>query len=487
MSANDLDGGGQRRVALLARAGRAREQLHQALIDANAEVALVDDPNELDPYDLTVCAPQVVLVALEPAIEGGLARLEEQLHDPALTVIYDEAELAAQREGWDAQRWVRHLAAKLHGHTDVLPPGREADEPIRPGAPPTPAQLYADARLEPHLEEAFDKAPQLPADGLKLVDEDEPAATAPGAFDIDFENWKPLERTQHPALVDGFGDTFAPEPASEPPESLPPLRADAVPPPLPPLPQAEAAPAPKFSFGELSLVDDDALPAPATFGASRAVAEPPPLPPPLPDEFPFAIEPETPALDGLRLEGPAPAGQAGAARGAVLLFAGIGGPDAVRRILGELPADLTCPVLVHLRLDGGRYDNLVRQMERVSPMPVSLAAPGERASAARVYVVPAEVAATAEQGSVVFVAGSTVAAELIAGLPPAQSAVLLLSGAEVGDVPAALMLATQGAFVAGQSPQGCYDPAAARALQGRGGRTGTPEELAAGLIEHVYG
>jgi len=31
-------------------------------------------------------------------------------------VIYEEAALAATREGWDLARWMRHLAAKLHGH-----------------------------------------------------------------------------------------------------------------------------------------------------------------------------------------------------------------------------------------------------------------------------------------------------------------------------------------------------------------------------------
>ncbi|MCP2839698.1 chemotaxis protein CheB, partial [Salmonella enterica] len=56
--------------------------------------------------------------------------------------------------------------------------------------------------------------------------------------------------------------------------------------------------------------------------------------------------------------------------GAVVVLAGIGGPDAVRQLLGALPAGFPRPVLVRQRLDGGRYDKLVAQMQRVSAMPV---------------------------------------------------------------------------------------------------------------------
>ena len=88
------------------------------------------------------------------------------LHDPAVAVIFDEADLAARRQGWDAQRWARHLAAKLHGHRDVLPPGREEDVVLQlePGLPVTPAQLHEGDGIARHLEEAADRALDLPSD-----------------------------------------------------------------------------------------------------------------------------------------------------------------------------------------------------------------------------------------------------------------------------------------------------------------------------------
>ncbi len=155
-------------VALLARTGPARERLREALVQAGASVVLEEDPNTLQADTLRGAGAAAVLVALEPAIEEALERLDPVLASPALTLIFDEAELAARREGWEAQRWARHLVAKLHGHQDVLPPGSEQEGilDLEPGLPVTPAELHADAPLDFHVREAFDAAPEVPADGL---------------------------------------------------------------------------------------------------------------------------------------------------------------------------------------------------------------------------------------------------------------------------------------------------------------------------------
>ena len=69
----------------------------------------------------------------------------------------------------------------------------------------------------------------------------------------------------------------------------------------------------------------------------------------------------------------------------MLVLAGIGGPDAVRQLLGSLPNDFPRPVLVQQRLDGGRYDKLVAQMQRATTLPVRLAEPGLAAIAGLIY------------------------------------------------------------------------------------------------------
>lgn len=412
--------GSSRRVALLARAGAAREQLRAALHEAGAEIVLEDDPNAIDGQTLGDAAPEVVLVALESAIEDSLSRFDDVLHDPAVAVIFDEAELAARREGWEAKRWARHLSAKLNGHADVLPPGGEIDDTRpEPGLPRTPAQIHADAVIEPHLQEAQDVAFELPRGGLELVETEESGSSQ----SFDPETWKPAAfHARDLPLQDGFGQSPPPA-AVEPPVSLP-----------PPL----LSPEPEKTGGLTLELESLAVPASA---------------------------------------GPV-------VRGAALLFAGIGGPDAVRKVLADLPPDLSRPVLVQLRLDGGRYDNLVKQMERVSALPVVLAKAGEIAHGAHVYVLPNDVAVNVVEGVVHFGEGALRPETLIASLPAAESAVLLLSGSDPAQVEAALVLAAQGGLAAGQSPQGCYDPAASKALAARGGKVATPAELATHLASH---
>jgi len=416
-----------RRVALLARAGAAREQLRAALHEAGAEIVLEDDPNAIDGRTLGDASPQVVLVALEAAIEDSLSRFDAVLHDPAVAVIFDEAELAARREGWEAKRWARHLAAKLNGHADVLPPGGEIDDSHpEPGLPRTPAQIHAHADIEPHLQEAQDVAFELPRGGLELVEIEEPGSSQ----SFDPETWKPAANPSHDQpLQDGFEQSPASAPAEPVSVSSP-----------PPLPSSTPAPAPAKTSG-------------------------------------LALE-----LESIHV---VTAGSTGSVvRGAALLFAGIGGPDAVRKVLADLPPDLSRPVLVQLRLDGGRYDNLVKQMERVSTLPVVLAKAGEVAHGAHVYVLPNDVAVNVVEGVIHFGEGALQSDTLIASLPAAESAVLLLSGSDPAQVEAAMALAAQGGFVAGQSPQGCYDPAAAKALAARGGMVATPGELATHLASH---
>ena len=398
MSANES----RKPVALLARPGQARERLRQALDAAGALIVLEEDPTALDVATLAGAAPQAALVALEPVVEDALVALEPALEAPGLLVIFDEADLAARRDGWEAQRWIRHLAAKLHGHDDVLPPGREQEQDIglqlEPGHPATPQQVHAAARFEPHLAEAEARAPELP--------QDRPGATPPP---LPAADW-----------------SLAEEAAVVPP-------APAAPPAPPPLPD--------FSRLELVELDDKATAAPGPAAAAAA----------LPDAF--AKPP-----------------------GAVLVIAGIGGPDAVRKLLVALPRGFKRPVLIQLRLDGGRYDNLVKQMARVSALPVLMAEAGQELSGARAYVLPEGVGVAAGDGlRFVEVAGGD---ELVAALPPAESAVLLLSGADTARVDAALALATRGGHVAGQALEGCYDASAIRLLAAGGAELGSPAQLA---------
>ncbi len=158
------------RVVLLARAGKAADQLAEAVRQAGAELLVAVDPANADEAALRALNPQAVLVALEPSIEPMLDKLEALLSDPALIVIYDEADVAAHRAGWDTARWARHLSAKLRKDSNVLPPGTESDQDWQPspGQIPKPAAAYADVDMTAFTREAVAHADSVPADGAPV-------------------------------------------------------------------------------------------------------------------------------------------------------------------------------------------------------------------------------------------------------------------------------------------------------------------------------
>jgi len=420
-------------VALLARPGAARERLREALSHADVQLVLEDDPNTLEARVLQEARPQFVVIALEAAIEDALERLEAVLSAPGLTLVFDEAELAARRDGWEAQRWGRHLSAKLHGHQQVLPPGAE-EEPslqLEPGHP-APAPAPQEEALQPHLEQALSWADEVPADTL---------------YSPPVQLHEPIALEQALAAL----QPVVPEPLQAP--ALPSLAetASAVPP-LPPV---------SFDHTAWSLVEDEAD-ADASATAPHHAAVEAPLP-----SF------DTGHLSLVDLDAAAPVG---ARAGSLLVLAGIGGPDALRRLLGALPPSLSVPVLVHMRLDGGRYGNLVKQMARVSPLPVQLAEAGQRATPGEVHVLADDIGLQAASDGLHFVSDAQGIA--IAALPADHTALVLLSGADLAHVGPALDLAAAGAWVAGQVGEGCYDPAAATAVVAAGMVAGEPQELA---------
>lgn len=420
-------------VALLARPGAARERLREALSHADVQLVLEDDPNTLEARVLQEARPEFVVIALEAAIEDALERLEAVLSAPGLTLVFDEAELAARRDGWEAQRWGRHLSAKLHGHQQVLPPGAE-EEPslqLEPGHP-APAPAPQEEALQPHLEQALSWADEVPADTL---------------YSPPVQLHEPIALEQALAAL----QPVVPEPLQAP--ALPSLAetASAVPP-LPPV---------SFDHTAWSLVEDEAD-ADASATAPHHAAVEAPLP-----SF------DTGHLSLVDLDAAAPVG---ARAGSLLVLAGIGGPDALRRLLGALPPSLSVPVLVHMRLDGGRYGNLVKQMARVSPLPVQLAEAGQRATPGEVHVLADDIGVQAASDGLHFVSDAQGIA--IAALPADHTALVLLSGADLAHVGPALDLAAAGAWVAGQVGEGCYDPAAATAVVAAGMVAGEPQELA---------
>lgn len=331
----------RKRVVLLTRPGSARESTEAAIAAAGADVVAVLDPGAASEADVRNAAPDVVMVILDPAVESVLSKFDGVLGDPALEILFEDADVAAKRDGWEAARWARHLGAKLYGHGDVLP--RHKDSPSLATGVPTQA----------------------------------PEATQDSRF-----------RDEMDAL------------------------------------QKQVAAMPALTQGSTRV-------APANAGA-------------------------------------------------VVVAAGVGGPDAVRQFLGALPAGFQRPILLRQRIEGGQYDKLVRQMQRATELPVVLAQPGDPVADATVHVMRDGIDVQDSPSGLVFMA--TDGPPSFAALAPGDSALLLLSGADPSLVGRALALSMAGGMAFGQSPENCFDPATSNALVARGGEAISLAELSHKLL-----
>jgi len=567
------------RVALLARPGDARDQLRRALSELGAELVAEGDPNELDPATVQAASPAVVLVSLEPAIEDALDRFGDVLGAPGVEVMFDDADVTRQLDGWDLARWARHLAAKLVGG-DVLPPApRDADAlpetdlaPV-PGAPPTPEQQMAGEKLEDYAAESLDLSEWVPTEpslaaepvepspapesaddnapidlGIDLGDleqalgrmdadvatparpaepiEDDAPTFDADSLDIDLSSLpaegSPLPTAYEPALDLGDGPLLADVTLTDEPVNFsnfsdddaaaaPALDEDVAAlaaqleafeandqremPREPDFTVAFAEETPSVPASTLSLDDAPAAapaPAPArapSFGGGFGNLELVPMDgdAPAADPAPVAVSFREPSAvleraNGLSLaDEDAPPRQSLHA-GAVLVLAGLGGPDAVRQLLAGLPTTLPVPVLLYQHLDTGKHDRLVGQLAKASRLPVDLAEAGRLAYPGRVSVLSPGLGLASDDGSLSFVAAEGLAG-LVEALPAADSGVLVLSGADASLVPAIEALRAAGGLVLVQDPAACFDPAAAEALAQAGAASAAPAEIAARLAE----
>lgn len=563
------------RVALLARAGQARDQLHKALEESGVVIVAEGDPGELDPKEVASKLPKVFLVSLEPATEKSIDRFDALFAADGVEVMFDDAEVTGKLDGWDLNRWARHLVGKLVGG-ESLPPAPEGslaigeandDEDagisLQPGLPPTPAELMDDAKLEdytadsPELADWVPTSPSLtPASG-----EGESAADADTSFswdgsqsvvgdgsegevkefkldtdlgiDIDLASLDFAPTPEPPSPRTSLDDepilgdiempegvrfsTFGEDAAAQ--ETLGDIDADvaALAAQLEAFEKADtrgAAIEPEFTKTPANAKEaaiDLEAPKVQPKGAKPAAKAPPPAEkpaeaasidfsnlslspfeaelekaPPIEAKFAKAAEPvakKPSSFGNLSLEGEASetgksslsqpislggeaASPAAASPGAVLILAGLGGPDAVRQMLSSLPDQLAVPVLLYQHLEVGKHERLVEQLAKISKLPVVLAHEGGVPDAGKVTLLPAGMTATAHGNGLRFSQGSL--SQLITALPPADSMVIVLSGADASLVPMILAVKEEGGAILAQDPEVCFDAAAAEAMRREG-------------------
>lgn len=503
------------RIALVGRAGEARELLHRLLSQSGGLIAVEGDPAELAPEQVIQARPEVLILSLQGGEDEVLDRWDSVLDRPGLNVIFDESEVSQKLAGWDQSRWARHLASKALGRDISLPPAPagaellpERDPMPRPGAPPSPAAFHADARLEDYAREAHGLITEIPADQIFTA----PAAGASSGVP-DFQ--PEPETAPEPALSaaseedlaalvaaldaqHGY-DAGAGAPSAPPPDGL---EADIE-------EEEEITLDSSLDPGQAEPDEPPPAPAPARVDFSSLALEPmeaqvaavsPPAAPPPAARSPAAVIPP-PEVDfdrliaGLALgaEAAAPKSRSAAANhghlpnrpGAVVILAGLGGPDALRRLLANLRAEVPVPVLVCQYLAQNNHDRLLPQLAKVSPLPVYLAQVGDYAPAGAVALLPGGVAPIPqEEGLIGFSSADEEPLSALADLA-GDLILAMLSGAPLASIGPAVACAERGALLLAQDPEQCFDAAAPTEFRNRGALVGSPEELARRILERL--
>lgn len=164
-------------VALLGRDDGARRQLRQALEELGAAVAFEGEPGNASDAGVLGVSPNVVIVNLEEGVDDDLDHLQAVFDAPDINVVFNDADVSRTLEGWDLARWARHLAAKVLGSEDTMPPPPDGAQLLvvpnafipTPGPVPTPAQLAPEQTMDDFLGEALGLADEVPTDALPEV------------------------------------------------------------------------------------------------------------------------------------------------------------------------------------------------------------------------------------------------------------------------------------------------------------------------------
>jgi two-component system chemotaxis response regulator CheB/chemosensory pili system protein ChpB (putative protein-glutamate methylesterase) len=127
--------------------------LKQALQELGAAVVYEAPPAQIDRDKLEGSGARVVIVNLDAESDSYIDQLYDVLDAGDYEVVFNDAQVSSNLQGWDQARWARNLAAKLLHKPEI------AEPPRPPGAEavPTPAQT-----LEAHVPVAEKPGPAEP-------------------------------------------------------------------------------------------------------------------------------------------------------------------------------------------------------------------------------------------------------------------------------------------------------------------------------------
>jgi two-component system chemotaxis response regulator CheB/chemosensory pili system protein ChpB (putative protein-glutamate methylesterase) len=220
-------------VALLYQAGQLGSHLKNALGELGAAVVYEAPPASVDRDALENSGARVVIVNLDADSDNYIDALYDVLDAGEYEVVFNDAQVSSNLQGWDQARWVRHLGSKILRKPEIVepprPPGAQAvPTPVQKSASgvpvaekpgPAPAAAIAPVAVAdavPASERPTVKMPLPP----ELLAEPAPNAAPPqqAAAGVDA-----AELAEFAKLLDTPAVAAAPEPAATTPAPIPEL------------------------------------------------------------------------------------------------------------------------------------------------------------------------------------------------------------------------------------------------------------------------
>ncbi len=205
-------------VALLGRDDGARRQLRQALEELGAAVAFEGDLVGASDSGVLAVGPNVVIVNLEEGADDVFDHLQAVFDDPTINVVFNEADVSRTLEGWDLARWARHLAAKVLGHGDTLPPPPQGAARFTPVPAATAVAAPEPAGSAPEAAASLD-SDAVPGPVVEVVEDTSSAVQPDASGDAGAEPVHPADAPEanvRRESQEGDDDGAGPEPDAAP-------------------------------------------------------------------------------------------------------------------------------------------------------------------------------------------------------------------------------------------------------------------------------
>ena len=217
-------------VALLYQAGQLGSHLKNALGELGAAVVYEAAPASVDRDALENSGARVVIVNLDAESDNYIDALYDMLDAGDYEVVFNDAQVSSNLQGWDQARWVRHLGSKILRKPEIVepprPPGAQAvPTPVqksasgvpvaeKPGpAPVAPAPVVDNVPASERPTVKMPLPPELLAEPVPKAAPPQPASTGVDAAEL----------AEFAKLLDTPAAAAAPEPASTTPAPIPEL------------------------------------------------------------------------------------------------------------------------------------------------------------------------------------------------------------------------------------------------------------------------